>query len=134
MTTILQIYTYNLNVMSFDVGYCAEETNNEMDRSHPLQLNRAAAVQSSWLWVHFGRIALSCFALSCVVLSCFALSCVALSCFAAIGCTATFCLNTACPFKSARKVFHLKWSLAISALPQGKIISSILLWAIFNTL
>ena len=105
---------YNLNVMSFDVGYCAEETNNEMDPSHPLQLNRAAAVQSSWLWVHFGRIALSC--------------------FAAIGCTATFCLNTVCPFKSARKVFCLKWSLAISALPQGKIISSILLWAIFNTL
>ena len=105
---------YNLNVMSFDVGYCAEETNNEMDPSHPLQLNRAAAVQSSWLWVHFGRIALSC--------------------FAAIGCTATFCLNTACPFKSARKVFHLKWSLAIYALPQGKIISSILLWAIFNNL
>ena len=115
---------YNLNVMSFDVGYCAEETNNEMDPSHPLQLNRTAAVQSSWLWVHFGRIALSCFALSRF----------ALSCFAAIGCTATFCLNTVCPFKSARKVFRLKWSLAISALPQGKIISSILLWAIFNNL
>ena len=38
---------YNLNVMFFDVGYCAEETNNEMDPSHPLQLNRAVAVQSS---------------------------------------------------------------------------------------
>ena len=39
---------YNLNVMSFDVGYCAEETNNEMDPSHPLQLNRAAAVGAFW--------------------------------------------------------------------------------------
>ena len=51
---------HNLNVASFDVRYCAEEPNNETDpSSNRVQLNRAA-VQP---WVHFGRIALSCFAL-----------------------------------------------------------------------
>ena len=94
---------HNLNVASFDVRYCAEETNNETDpSSNRVQLNRAA-VQP---WVHFGRIALSCFALPCPILPC----------FAAIGCTATSCLNTTCPFKWARS-FQKKYAVQ-NNLPQ----------------
>ena len=93
----------DMNVASFDVRYCAEEPNNETDpSSNRVQLNRAA-VQP---WVHFGRIALSCFALPCPILPC----------FAAIRCTATSCLNTTCPFKWARS-FQKKYAVQ-NNLPQ----------------